>query len=88
MKTVQKIRTVKVNERGQVVIPEDVRKDFGIKEGTTLVFIEKGGELAIRKESDVFMALEDKFWKTLSRDSLKKAWSKEDEVWDKVAELG
>jgi hypothetical protein len=27
---------------------------------------------------------EDKFWKSLSRESLKRAWSKEDDVWDKI----
>lgn len=26
----RKIRTVRVNARGQIVIPEDVRKDLGI----------------------------------------------------------
>ena len=27
----EKMRTVSVNERGQIVIPEDIRKDFGIE---------------------------------------------------------
>ena len=82
-----KIRTVRVNERGQLVIPEDIRKDFGIKGSTTLVLIENNGEIVIKKESEVFAALEDKFWKALSQTSIKRAWSKEDEVWDKIAKL-
>ncbi len=81
-----RIRTVAVNERGQIVIPEDIRKDFDIENATTLVIIERNGELIIKKESEVLNALdEDAFWKAVSRESLKRAWDKEDEIWDKIA---
>lgn len=81
-----RIRTVVVNERGQIVIPEDIRKDLNIENATTLVIIERGGELIIRKESEVLDTIsEDEFWKAIARESLKRAWSKEDEVWDKFA---
>ena len=82
---IKKLRTVKLNERGQIVIPEDIRKDFGINENTTLVIIEKQNELVLQKESDVLIKMEDedKFWKHLSEEAMKRAWSKEDEVWDK-----
>lgn len=82
---IRKIRTVKVNNRGQLVIPEDMRDDFEIKGGSTLVIIEKEGELVLKKESEVFEALEDKFWKLLSREAVKRAWGKEDDVWDRIA---
>ena len=81
----RKMRTVSVNSRGQLVIPEDIRKDFGIGGGTTLVMIEAGDELVLRKESEVIAAIEDKFWSALSRLAMRDAWSKEDEVWDKFA---
>ena len=83
---VKKIRTVNVNERGQIVIPEDVRKDFGIEGTATLVLIERKGEIVLRKESDVLEAIEDEdiFWKFLSKESMRRAWNKEDEVWDKI----
>ena len=81
----KKLRTVSVNERGQLVIPEDIRKDFGIKGSTTLVMIETGGELVLRKESEVIAAVEDKFWSALSRLAMRDAWGKDDEVWDKLA---
>lgn len=82
-----KIRTVSVNERGQIVIPEDIRKDFGIGANSTLVMIERDGEIVIKKEKDVIAAIdEDKFWRTVSRSALERAWSKEDEVWDKIYE--
>lgn len=81
----KKIRTVKVNDRGQIVIPEDVRRDFGISGSTVLVMVEKGDELVLKRESEVFEALEDRFWKRLSGASLRRAWGSEDEVWDKIA---
>lgn len=38
-----------------------------------------------KKEAEVLDHLEeDKFWKSLSMESMKRAWSKEDKVWDKV----
>jgi len=86
MNTQNKIRTVSVNERGQIVIPEDIRKDFGISAASTLVIIERKGEIVLKKESDILEAIEDedRFWKALSPEAMKKAWSKEDEIWDKI----
>ena len=83
---IKKLRTVSLNERGQMVIPEDIRKDFGIRGATTLVIIEKNNELVLKKESEVLevMEREDKFWKFLSREAMKRAWNKEDEIWDKI----
>ncbi|MBI2652158.1 AbrB/MazE/SpoVT family DNA-binding domain-containing protein [Candidatus Woesearchaeota archaeon] len=83
---IKKLRTVNLNERGQIVIPEDVRKDFGLDKATTLVLIEKKGEIVLKKESDVLNAIEgeDRLWNALQGEAIKKAWSKEDEVWDKI----
>ena len=46
--------------------------------------------MLLKKESDVLerMEEEDKFWKSLSRESLKRAWSKEDDIWDKAYKEG
>ncbi|MBI3036015.1 AbrB/MazE/SpoVT family DNA-binding domain-containing protein [Candidatus Woesearchaeota archaeon] len=82
---IRKIRTVNLNERGQIVIPEDIRKDFGLDKTATLVMIEKGDEIVLRRESDVLRLIgEEKFWIALSREGMKSAWDKEDEVWDKI----
>lgn len=82
---IKKLRTVNLNERGQIVIPEDIRKDFGLEEAATLVIMERGNEIVLRKESDVLKLIdEDKFWRLLSREGLESAWSKEDDVWDKI----
>lgn len=88
MKTItsRRIRTVSVNERGQLVIPEDIRRDFGIKGNSTLVLLEYSEGLVLKKESEVFEALDSIFWEALSKKALQNAWGREDEVWDKIAE--
>ncbi len=85
MKT-KRIRTVSVNERGQIVIPEDVRKDLGISGDATLVLIEEDKEIVLKMESDVLRAIEgeDAFWKALSAESMKRAWTEKDVIWDKL----
>ena len=82
----KKIRTVKVNERGQIVIPEDIRKDFGIKKSSVLVMIEGTQEIILRKESDILNDINDEevFWRNLSVESMKIAWDKEDSGWDEI----
>ncbi len=39
----------KVTSKGQVVIPQEARKAFGISTGDRVLFIKKGNELVIRK---------------------------------------
>jgi len=82
-----RIRAVQVNSRGQVVIPQEMRKTMKIKEGDTLMLIEKENELIVRKEEDVAKKLgEEEFWEKAKLESLKKAWSREDDAWDKIWE--
>ncbi len=83
-----RIRTVLMNERGQIVIPEEIRRDWGLGKRETLVLIEKDNELSVMKESDAakaFVGGEDQFWKAVSMESLKGFWGKEDKAWDKIA---
>ena len=47
--------------------------------------IKTGGEIVLRKESEVIDAIEDEFWSALSSRSMTNAWGKEDEIWDKFA---
>ena len=83
----EKIRTVNISNRGQLVVPEDIRKDMGIEGETTLVLIEKRGEIVIKKESEVLKEIEgeDMIWRRLSQEALKRAWDKEDEIWDEIS---
>jgi AbrB family looped-hinge helix DNA binding protein len=37
-----------VSQRGQITLPSDVRKRFGIKEGAVLMLEERPGELVLR----------------------------------------
>ncbi len=83
-----KIKTVMMNARGVIVIPQEIREDLQLENGASLVLIETNNEIILKKEEDVARALtnhEDKIWKKLSEESLKRAWEKEDEVWDKLA---
>lgn len=83
-----KIKTVAMNERGVIVIPEEMREDLGLEGKTTLVLVESSNEIIIKKEEDIaklVFAEEDKVWKALSEESLRRAWEKEDIVWDKIA---
>ena len=86
MKNIKRMRTISLNERGQIVIPEDIRKDFGMDRDTTLVLIERENEIVLRMENDVLKILdgEHSFWRKLQGEAIKNAWSKEDEIWDKV----
>ena len=86
----KRIRTVKVNDRGQIVIPEEMRKDFGIKSESTLVIIEGEDELVLRKEEYIMEKIDEEgeFWKKAAMHSLKQAWEKEDAIWDKFYKEG
>ena len=85
-KRTHKIRTVAVNDRGQIVIPDDIRRDLEISGNSTLVLIEREGEILLKKESEVLSAMgEDSFWKSVSRETMKRAWGKDDDVWDEIA---
>ena len=42
-----------VTSKGQVTVPASLRKKYGIKEGTRLVFMEAGDELRVLREEDL-----------------------------------
>lgn len=44
------LRTVKVGERGQIVIPKDIRDLFGIESGETLIITGHRGKITLMKE--------------------------------------
>lgn len=43
-----------VKAKGQVVIPVDIRRKFGIGEGTRVVFLEEKGRLMMQPVTDTF----------------------------------
>ena len=44
-----------VKAKGQVVIPVDIRRKFGIGEGTRVVFLEEKGRLMMQPVTDTFI---------------------------------
>lgn len=44
------LRTVKVGERGQIVIPKDIRDHFDIESGETLIITGHKDKITIMKE--------------------------------------
>jgi len=86
------IETIKVSSRGQIVIPESIRKHMDIKEGTKMILIERKGKLILEKEKDFETELElnetkkEKLgWLILAEKSLAKNWNnaKDDKIWNK-----
>ena len=85
------IDTVNVSSRGQIVIPEGIRKRMGIKKGSKLIAIERNDELVLKKESDILRQLEsgdkkeESGWLALAEHSLNEIWDnkKDDEAWSR-----
>lgn len=82
-----RMRTVVLNERGQIVIPEEIRADLGLNPGSTLVMLEMNGELLLKKELEVVkhLALEEeeqRFWRALSHRAMERAWDEKDQAWE------
>lgn len=80
---------IKTSSRGQIVIPEHVRRRHKIKEGTRLVLFEQGDKIILEKEEKIKsmlkLDLEDKGWSALSETSLRDVWDnkKDAKVWEK-----
>ena len=83
------LETIKVSSRGQIVIPEKVRNNMGIKEGVKLILLEKDNKLILEKEEDFVKKLEgnkEKMgWLSLAEKNLAEIWdnTKDDEIWSK-----
>ncbi|MEK6964403.1 MAG: AbrB/MazE/SpoVT family DNA-binding domain-containing protein [Nanoarchaeota archaeon] len=80
--------TIKVSSRGQIVIPEEVRKGLGIKEGTKLVLIQRGKRVILEKVQDFMQGVEQAEkerigWMMLAEKGMAKIWDnpQDEEVW-------
>jgi AbrB family looped-hinge helix DNA binding protein len=49
------VETAYVTSKGQLVIPAALRKRYGIKAGTKIHFIERGGEIVIQPVTKEFI---------------------------------
>lgn len=83
------IGIINVSSRGQIVIPEQIRKNLGIKEGSRLLVIEKNNTLILTKDTDVIDKLEEQDkkeeggWLALAEQSLASIWNskKDQKAW-------
>ena len=87
---ITRIRTVNMNSRGQIVIPEEMRKSLNLSDKEALLLIQEDNKITIEKESELMKKISEKeeneFWEKMSLEAMKTAWSKEDDVWDKIWE--
>ena len=85
------ISVITVSSRGQIVIPKNVRKKLGIKEGSKLVLLEKERSIIVTREEEVSINLQESGkkeeigWMGLAEESLKEIWknSKDEKAWSK-----
>ena len=83
------LETVKVSSRGQIVIPENVRANVGIREGMKLILVEEDGRITIETEQAFLKRVEERNeqigWMKVAEKSLGKVWNnpKDDKVWSK-----
>lgn len=79
------IKTIKVSEKGQIAIPQQIRENLGIEQGDDLVLIQLDNKILLQKTQNLEKDLKDDF-KDILRFSelfLKEVWDNEvDEVWN------
>lgn len=80
------IKTIKVSDKGQIAIPQEIREEAGIKRGEELIMVHDNGTILIEKAPRVAAKVKDDFKDLLkfSEHSLKKVWgNKKDDIWNK-----
>jgi len=76
------LKTVKVSDKGQIAIPQDMRERAGIDKGDTLIIIQENNKFLLEKTSE---KMKDDFKDILklSEHSLKEVWNnKQDDIWN------
>lgn len=79
------VKTVKVSDKGQIAIPQEIREEAGIKKGEELIIVQDNGTILLEKAQRVATKMKDDFKDLLkfSEQSLKKVWdNKEDDIWN------
>lgn len=66
------IKTIKLSEKGQLVLPQAMRERAGFRPGATVVLIERDGRIFIELAERVAQKLENDFaaWDRLSDEAL------------------
>ncbi len=79
------IQTIKVSDKGQIAIPQNMREQADIKKGDKLIIIQSDGKIMIEKAEEISKEVKDDFRDLLklSELSLKEMWDNEsDEIWN------
>lgn len=82
-----KIKSIKVSDKGQIAIPQEIREEIGISKGDELIIVQEGDKIMIKKSSAVGKSLRNEFRDLLkhSEKVAKKLWgNKSDEIWNSV----
>ncbi len=83
------IKTLRVSDKGQISIPNSVRRKLGIERGDNLILFEIEGKILLEKQQKVSEKMKDEFKDVLhfSEQSLKEVWNNpEDEIWSQYLE--
>ena len=84
------MKTIKVSEKGQIAIPNQIRETLDIEQGDELVIIQVGDKILIEKAQITEKRLKDDFKDILrfSEKSLKEVWNnKSDDVWNQYLKM-
>ncbi len=79
------MKTITVSERGQIVIPNSIRGETGIKTVDELAILEDKGRILLEKVNSFSKKIEDDFRdiQKASEQTLKKIWdNKSDDIWE------
>ena len=83
------IETISVSSRGQIVIPERIRKKYKLIEGSRLILVEQGEKIILEEENTFTKKLalsdtkEEVGWLALAEKSLHEIWDneKDEQIW-------
>lgn len=80
------INTLKVSSKGQIVIPEEVRKKLQVETGSTLIARLQGKRIVLEKETDFLSRMEkleelqeEKGWQKLAEKGFAELWDNEED---------
>jgi len=79
------IKTVKVSDKGQIAIPQDIREIMNINKGDDLLLFQIDGKILLEKAKNIEKNIKDDFKDLIkfSEKSLKEVWdNKQDNIWD------
>ncbi len=86
------IRTVKMSAKGQVVIPQEFREALHLKQGDSLVVLQRPRELVLRPADEVAAQIEemsDREWQEMGLRNMADVWDNPEDAkhWEKFEKL-